>query len=376
MSSGTYEDMVACLLSHQNDRVRRIDGSGGDGGRDCQFDSPEGLHIFEMKGFAGGRVGPAQRRQVERSLSKAAHLQPVAWTLLAPVDPTPSELKWFEKLATTVPFPIEWRGRTWLDLEFSQRRFIADYYLGSTRDEVVNLLLELGKEEAALSNGIPDAMSRFETLVRRSNAIDPHYRFKIASDGTDTSVEMRPAYPGAEVDRPVTVTAQFRFDTNTEVGRAKEEEFRRAIEFGTPVVLPGDFVPEVAVDAPGGLGGTFTEPAVSIGPGLPGSTEPVDLVFTVSDAASKAVASLSIRCTPQTSGHRGVVFHGTDRGGYVTSDVTVDLTENKYDIRLRANWESFIPHDFAPVARFLSAYHSPNSVVVALADGRISKRPA
>ena len=67
LSSGMFEDMVACLLSHQNPEIQRIDGSGGDGGRDCQFDGPDGLHAYEMKGFPGGRVGKVQRRQVVRS---------------------------------------------------------------------------------------------------------------------------------------------------------------------------------------------------------------------------------------------------------------------------------------------------------------------
>ena len=51
MSPEVYEDMVSCLLSHLNRETRRIDGSGGDGGRDVQFELPDGLHIFELKSF-------------------------------------------------------------------------------------------------------------------------------------------------------------------------------------------------------------------------------------------------------------------------------------------------------------------------------------
>src|SRR5450759_5893426 len=42
MSPEVYEDMVSCLLSHLNRETRRIDGSGGDGGRDVQFELPDG----------------------------------------------------------------------------------------------------------------------------------------------------------------------------------------------------------------------------------------------------------------------------------------------------------------------------------------------
>jgi hypothetical protein len=375
LSSGTFEDMVACLLSHQNPAIRRIDGSGGDGGRDCQFEAPDGLHAYQMKGFPGGRMRPTQRRQVERSLKTAGLLKPVEWTLITPIDHTDGELKWFKKLGESVPFPMVWRGKTWLDLEFSQRRFIADYYLGDTRDEVIDLLRELNREEAALANGIPDAVARVESVVKRANALDPHYRFKIASDGATTSVTVMPAYAGAEVDRPIAVNGQFRFDMKTEAGRTKQEEFERALDFGTPAELTGDFVPEVTVDAPAGLGGTFSGPTVTMGPGKPVRTDPIDFVFSVIDTDGTTLAALPIHCVPQTSGRRGTILRGADRGGHVEAEVTIDVTGRKYRITFTAKWESFVPHDFAPVARFLAAYHAPNRVVVAQPDGSAAGEP-
>lgn len=375
LSSTTYERMVACLLSHQNPEVRRIDGSGGDGGRDCQFEAPDGLHAYEMKGFPGGRVGRTQQRQVVRSLGRAAKLNPTDWTLITPVDPTPEEWEWFKKLRSTFPFPLEWRGVTWLDLEFAQRPFIADYYLGTTAEHVINILRELNEEKGALANGVPDAVDRVRTLVNRANTLDPHYRFRIASDGTTSTVEIQPAYPGAEIDRPITVNATFRFDTKTEEGRVTEEAFRRALDFGVPAELPGDFVPEITVDAPAGLGGTFASPEVSIGPGAPVTNEPLDLVFSIIDPNGTTVSALQLRCVPQSSGQRGSVLTGADRGGYVKANVTIDVTGRKFHINLKATWESFLPHDFAPVAKFLNAYHQPNSVVVAQPDGRGASEP-
>lgn len=375
LSSGTFEDMVACLLSHKNPEVRRIDGSGGDGGRDCQFEAPDGLHAYEMKGFPGGRMGRTQRRQVERSLKTASLLGPVEWTLITPIDHTDGELKWLKKLAEGVPFPLVWCGKTWLDLEFSQRPFIADYYLGTTRDEVFDLLRELNREEAALANGVPDAIARVESVVKRANALDPHYRFTIASDGAMTSVTVRPAYAGAEVDRPITVSAQVRFDTKTEAGRTKLEEFERALDFGTPAELTGDFVPEMIVDAPAGLGGTFHGPTVTMGPGKPARTDPIDLVFSVIDPKGTTLAAVPIHCVPQMSGRRGTILRGADRGGHVDAEVAIDVTERKYRITFTAKWESFVPHDFVPVARFLAAYQAPNRVVVAQPDGSGASEP-
>lgn len=369
LSSTTYERMVACLLSHQNPGVRRIDGSGGDGGRDCQFEAPDGLHALELKRFPGGRVGKTQRRQVVRSLKRAATLNPTDWTLITPIDPTPGEWEWFKKLRTTVAFPLGWQGLTWLDLEFSQRSFISDYYLGTTAKQVIDILRELNQEKGALANGVPDAIARVTAIVSRANQIDPHYRFRIASDGKTSSVEMHPAYPGAEADRPITIEAQFRFDTTTEEGRAREGDFRRAMDFGVPAELPGDFVPLIKVDAPAGLGGLFESPAISIGPGAPVTDQPLDLVFSINDPTGVSVATLQLRCVPQSSGQRGSVLIGTDRSGSITADVTIDVTDHTFHINLRATWDSFLPNDFAPVARFLNAYHEPNTVVIAQPDG-------
>lgn len=366
-SPGVYEDMVACLLCHMSPETRRIDGSGGDGGRDCQFDTPAGLVAFELKSFSG-RMTPGRRRQVGRSLSRAALLDPVRWELIVPIDPTPRELKWFKALAGTVSFSIEWRGRTWLDTRFAERPFIASYYLGDTRQEVIDLLRDLQKEEAGLAGGVPDAMTRVETLVRRANQLDPHYRVAIASDGKTTTVTIRPAYTGAEVDRPITIRAEFAFPTTTEEGRAKAAEFERSLDFGTPVDLAGDHVPQVTVDAPAGLGGTFMGPTVTLGPGRPVTDKPLDMVVKLLDPSGRDVAVLPIHLIPQSSGRKGSILRGTDRSGYVEADVEIDVGEGKYRVALRVNGTTFVPHDFAPAARFLAEFHAPNHVVVAESD--------
>lgn len=366
-SPNVYEDMVACLLCHMNPETRRIDGSGGDGGRDCQWEKSTGLVAFELKSFSG-RMILGRRRQVARSLSRAALLNPVRWELVVPIDHTPEELEWFKKLAGTVVFPIEWRGRTWLDTRFAERPFIAGYFLGDTRQEVIDLLRELQKEDAGLALGVPDAVARFETLVRRANELDPHYRFAIASDGKTTTVSIHPAYAGAELDRPITVSAKFTFPTTTAEGRAKAVEFQRSLDFGTPVDLLGEYVPHVAVDAPAGLGGTFAGPTINLGPSRPATDKPLDMVFRLLDPTGRNVAELPVQLIPQSSGRKGTILRGSDRSGHVQVDVEIDVRDGKYRIAFRVDWDTFVPHDFAAAARFLAEYHAPNHVVVAESD--------
>jgi hypothetical protein len=69
LSPREYEDMVAVLLSRIH-QTHRVDGSGGDGGRDCYFAGGNGTDAYELKGFTG-RMTPGRRQQVIRSLNRA-----------------------------------------------------------------------------------------------------------------------------------------------------------------------------------------------------------------------------------------------------------------------------------------------------------------
>ena len=69
-----YEDMVSVLLSRLYPHARRIDGKGGDGGRDVQIAREEDdpiTNAFELKSFTG-RITPGRRKQVARSLKRTA----------------------------------------------------------------------------------------------------------------------------------------------------------------------------------------------------------------------------------------------------------------------------------------------------------------
>jgi hypothetical protein len=92
-------------------KVERIDGSGGDGGRDVQLRHPTRTDFYELKSFTG-RVSKekGRRKQVERSLASAARHKPASWTLVVPIDHTDGELKWFDTLRTKYDFPLTWAG--------------------------------------------------------------------------------------------------------------------------------------------------------------------------------------------------------------------------------------------------------------------------
>lgn len=145
----TYDDMVSVLISRLHPSVQRIDGAGGDGGRDLLMHTDEGLVIYQLKSFAG-RMDRTQRRQVERSLERASRHDPVEWRLVVPIEPTPKELEWFQSLVEQYQFRCVWFGKTWLDSEMAQKPEIARYYLRGGESEIVELLRSVVPEHPVL----------------------------------------------------------------------------------------------------------------------------------------------------------------------------------------------------------------------------------
>jgi hypothetical protein len=363
----TVEQMIAVLLSdmHQGDAAR-IDGRGGDGGRDVQIPTPDGIRAFEIKSFIG-RMAPGRKSKVQASLMRAATLAPIDWTLLVPIDPNPKELEWFDWLQTKVPFPITWRGLTWLDTEFAQRPFIARYYLEDVKDELVDLAKLFGQEKAILAGGAPDAIERARQLVERANGLDPFYRFRITSDGTETSIEIIPRYPGAERDRPITGGFELEFPRD-EGGLRAAEDFQRAVDFGTGYAVPEEYVKEISVDAPANLGGTFAKGRIELLPSRP-LADSHDLVLAIEDSAGVILSEVPVAFVIHSQGGRGSILQGTDRTGTLSVTATLDNAERKFRLQFAVHGVPFYPAEMRPLARFLAGIQTPNTLALCAPDG-------
>ena len=216
----TYDDMVAVLLSSLHPQAERLDGRGGDGGRDVQIRHDDGrLDLLELKSFTG-RLGwkPNRRGQVERSLRKAAQHNPDSWTLVVPIDHNREELAWFDGLRRHYRFPLAWSGRTWLDRQMANHSAIVRYYLEDGDSEAMRLLRELNREQANLAGGFPDALERLRVLKQRIDEVVPHYWLDIAMVGDTITMGLRPRYRGAERDHPILINTAFAFP-DTRPGR-------------------------------------------------------------------------------------------------------------------------------------------------------------
>ena len=368
-----YEDMVSVLLSRLHPDAQRIDGKGGDGGRDVQIvHGQEGrvTHAFELKSFTG-RITSARRTQVARSLKRVAALGPGRWTLVVPIDPTPAEDRWFRKLGAGYCFPTAWCGKTWLDEKMSAFPDIRRYFVEGAKDEVFRLLLELREEQARITD-VHEAVGRMRTLRGRLDEIDPHYRYEMSTVTDEANnwpsdvvfsvwsggvrVDVYPKYPGAVEDRPITMTVTVAFESEDLV-------IQESLGYGLEVTMPSRMISSITIDAPSGLGATFTEGELTLFPIDTRLHEPVTIALDIMDG-DKLIASCPVRLTEQTGGPKGSIFSGTDSTGWLETRLTLKVVENEVEGHFRLNPKPAMPAALVPLFRWLDAYQPPRHLKI------------
>ena len=151
---------------------------------------------------------------------------------------------------------------------------IQRYFLEGAKDEVFHLLRELGQERARVTD-VHDAVGRIRSLRERLDEIDPHYRYELAT-GTaaansrpsdivfsvsfnDVRVDVYPKYLGASEDRPITIRVNV-------VDDPEFEAIQSALDYGLGTTIPPHLVSSLVVDAPAGLGGSFTGYGIDVLP--------------------------------------------------------------------------------------------------------------
>lgn len=383
LDPATYERFVCTLLSLLHPKIQRIDGTGGDGGRDAQFEDSTGLVIWEMKSFTG-RVGRTRRRQVERSIARAAALEPVRWHLVVPIDPTPAEEAWFSALRRFHPaIELEWIGRTWLDARAAQHPELIRYFFEDGKSEVIELLRELREEQAAISD-VNEAVARFVSLHERLNEIDPYYRYELTTGATNAEgkragsvlsvtcsglrIDVMPRYRSALSDRPITVAVTVRFGPEH---AALRDAFSSAMDFGQPIRLPADVLSNVTIDAPGGLGGTFPAAEMEIAsiPGQPDIAISLDIY-----RKSQLLCSLPLTGHHESSGTRGGVITAKDKSGWLNAKLTLDRPTKRLRLNCSLHGIPGMPNEWRPVLRWLRHFETPNELVIRM-TGSVSRQP-
>ena len=365
----TYEDMVAVLISRLHPTAQRIDGSGGDGGRDVLVPLETGLVIYQLKSHTG-RVRGSRRTKIKNSLARAAEHEPAAWHLAVPVDPTPDELTWFEDLTRACPFPCHWRGKTWLDMHMSQMPEIYRYYLEGADARVIELIERLNLEGSALTDGAPGAIERFQALQTELNQIDPHYLFNLSSQPNgNVSVTVRARYPGAELDRPMFFRPQFTFPDTPE-GQQALQDLQRSIDFGTPTTIPSEYVSQVSLDLPAGLGGEFEGGPLTLGGPVNDELPEISVFLQVCDTNNETVAQLPLNLISRHGGQRGAVLTFTDASESVTATLEYDSQEGRSNFNYRFQQpDQYNPFTLLPAVRLVASLDEGFKMKIVI-DGR------
>ena len=378
LEAGKYEDMVSVLLSRLHPEAHRIDGKGGDGGRDVQIvHGPDGriLRAFELKSFTG-RVTGSRRRQVERSLKRAAELRPEQWTLVVPIDPTPGEDKWFSALGVDYRFPIDWFGKTWLDDKMSAFSDIRRYFVEGAKDEVYRLLREIQHEQARITD-VPEGMARLRTLRERLNEIDPYYRYEMATVTAKSNrwpsdvvfsvlsgnvrVDVYPKYSGAVEDRPVSLS----FTLALEPG---DLAIRDSLGYGREVTILERMISDLVIDAPAGLGGSFAGVELDL---LPLDTHlggPIAIALDVIDG-DDLLASCQVHLTTRTGGPKGAIFTGTDSTGWLELRLQWNLVDEELEVQFHLNPTPVMPAALVPLCRWLDAFQPQRCLKIRGCEG-------
>lgn len=385
-----YEDMVSVLLSRLHLGAERIDGIGGDGGRDVQLRAPQQLDLFELKSFTGRITArnPNRRRQVEDSLRTAAGLQPDSWSLVVPINHNPSELAWFDGLRREYPFPLKWYGRTWLNEQMAAFPDIHRYYIEDARDEVLSLLRELNAEQAALGGAV-DAIVRLDLIRTRLNELDPQYRFDLTSGPVEVAmrafpdaamysqrqgehgpvtIAVIPKYRDALRDRPIMVRVGLQFP-DSELGHEAAGRFRAFLDYGDPATVDVSNVQEIEVEAPGGLGGNLGPGTLRAGPVADADFQ-LNARLRVLNQAGSQLASLPVRFTTRYGGMRGKTISGQDTTGVLYISVRFEETTRqvRVDVAVRPV-SGLLPTALLAPLRLAYALRTPNTATVTTAMG-------
>lgn len=366
-SGGRFEKIVSLLLSTLHPTSRRIDGAGGDGGRDHQFYIEDRLELWQSKYFIGRLSDGGRKKQITDSLITAAALQPDSWSLVTPMIPTPEELKWFGSLQKDYPFTLQWLAGDWLDARLADHPSIVRFFM-SGNDEYVALLRELKQEQDALVDGLEGGRERLVALAKKIEDSNPFYSLTITiAGGQVTSTAFKPKYIGAEDDSPVTVAFNV-ITAPTPAGEELRAALINTLKWGDQVELPEDAVRDLVIEAPHGLGGRFPSGRITIGAA---GKEPVDLRLRLSIWAPDGARLVSLPAFLQerVRGVGGVTLTGRDHSGVVNARLRVDSEAEKVSLDLSyAEPSGMLPGSLLPVLHFMRAAIAPNRLSFGLVD--------
>ncbi|WNV84713.1 hypothetical protein [Umezawaea sp. Da 62-37] len=307
-----------------SNRVRTINGSGGDGGRDAWIEDIR--RVVEFKSWT--KLGASQRAQVVRSLKRAIETDAdiVSWLLVAPVHPTPKDLQWFNSLKGRYrsSFEMVFLDVRWLELKLAERPDIARYMLTTPHQEVIDMQRELGQEQAGLLGGVPDLLKRLDVLSSRSDELSPIWGLDFASRGgrNEVFVRLKPGSP------PQRIEVHLDVEEDDPAGPAMTEAITTALHYGSGTVIEPGHINRVDNEAITALNLPWEQVAMvlpdqRVTAGFPRAAT---LRARTGDGTSGRPLHLTLHYA--TEGIRGMYVHGTDSTGMLRLRLRVDRPDD------------------------------------------------
>ncbi|MET7831722.1 hypothetical protein ABZS44_02700 [Micromonospora sediminicola] len=341
-----YEDLCMVLISRMYPDVRRVEGSGGDGGFDVMVPAAAGPVLYKIRPLAR-RLTPSIRRSIADALDRASAFEPSSWNLIATLDPTSADLRWFDSISKYRPFQCHWLGRSWLDSQLAKYPDIRNYYLGNAASDVAPLLRKIIREQSAAAAGMKISTEDLRDLASRLNQLDPQYSYGLASESSGPlAVTMWPKYVGAEHDRTPEFNDRLpRSSHGSEklyTGRYDTENLRHAAYLGTAFE-----------DAPSEV----------VGGEDVGNIETLGAKLRILSDSGRALAQLPLKVESQGIDNSSATAVLRDVTGAVTLTVKVDRKNRTGHINLEhKSPANEIPGVVLPGLHFINKYRPPNFI--------------
>ncbi|GAB20615.1 hypothetical protein GOEFS_121_00170 [Gordonia effusa NBRC 100432] len=401
LSGEEVEAVVGMLLCSRYPNAWRVRPGRGDGGVDIFVPQDPGRRrrkVFQVKRFAENLTNSPKRKIVSSfnrvvTSAEAEGWDIDSWTLVMPLDPTPGNEGWFTTFTESAGFPCEWMGLNQVEYLVSQNPKVIDYYLRDGRERLQEQLDRLagiiaGRE--GRSTGEPlepiDVRNDLLDIYQAINEYDPHYRYEVSMTaqppertsahraglvavsgyGSDShgwvNVSIFVTCMAALEERPLTGNLTI---YAPEAGTELAEQYRRFLDYGTPVELPeGQSV--VDFPLPGGLGVSSSDGRLQIAPvGDDGEIEPpAKLVVGVLSPAGETIAEVQVERVERTQGPNGgyrTVWR--DAAGMLLFEILVPSdASGTVNVSLVGDYVGRAPDDVVDALEFWSHSHRPNSV--------------
>lgn len=329
------EAVIAMLVNREQPNSVRITPSTGDGGVDIldrRGAANGGDVVYQVKRYTKP-LSAAQRNKVEESWTRLRSdprwvtLNLEEWRLVTPWDPTPEAEAWLQGLSDG-PCTALWHGLTYVDNLAAKYPEVIDSYLEGGRSRIEDayqaVVALLAPPDAGQALDVPTASSRVAKALTTLES-DPHYRYEhrfgegetpglvgrpnlmmtwIQSDGPGKrwqAVDVIARCAASPTERPIVISGQVNAKKDSALATALQD-FR---DFGTPFVTPaGAFTG--SIDAPGGLGGPFTDASMRVIPLGDDVGEDPDLILESRSPDGEMIAQTEVTRIERSEGSKGL----------------------------------------------------------------------